>query len=59
MAPSIFFRLLSFLVVAVSAGVVTAQEALVVPVHIAEFVEINCLDCHEGESAKGKMDLAV
>jgi len=54
-----FFRLLSFLVVAVSAGVVTAQEALVVPVHIAEFVEINCLDCHEGESAKGKMDLAV
>jgi hypothetical protein len=56
---SMLLRLLSFLVVAVSAGVVTAQQALVVPQHITEFVEINCLDCHEGDSAKGQFDLTA
>ncbi|MGK0204243.1 MAG: hypothetical protein ACI9S9_003324 [Planctomycetota bacterium] len=54
-------RPLSFLVAAVCAGAsaVRAQDALVVPEHIAEFVAINCFDCHEGDSAKGKLDLTV
>lgn len=50
-----------FLVVALSgsAGALVAQDTLAVPEQIAEFVEIHCLDCHEGESAKGQFDLAT
>ncbi|MFT6082029.1 MAG: hypothetical protein ACJAYX_003610 [Planctomycetota bacterium] len=42
-----------------SAGALVAQDTLAVPEQIAEFVEIHCLDCHEGESAKGQFDLAT
>ena len=52
-------RLLSFLVAVICAGFVSAQEALAVPEHIAEFVDIHCLDCHEGNSAKGQFDLTA
>tara|TARA_R110002072_G_scaffold25443_6_gene85203 strand:+ start:158720 stop:161008 length:2289 start_codon:yes stop_codon:yes gene_type:complete len=51
--------LAKFLVALVSACAATAQDALLVPERIAEFVEIYCFDCHEGDTAKGKLDLTV
>lgn len=34
-----------------------AQAPIATPEHAAEFVEVHCIDCHEGDSAKGGLDL--